>query len=694
MSQEERAQATSKVHQQWRQAMRSVSWIALSAVTAMLAMPALSADPPKIKDSESATHGTDDAQHQIVDTYRYPGFEVVQVNLPVLSHYSYILASGKEALVVDPDRDVQFYLDYAAKNGLAIKGVYLTHSHADFVAGHLEIVKAANCPIYQSAQSGAGYKIEGLKDGSTFKIGTAVLKILETPGHTPDGTCAVVYAGDDGKTGKVVLTGDTLFIGSVGRPDLLEGKMTAATLASMGFDSWTNKLAKLDDSVLVLPAHGAGSLCGAHLSDSPKSTIGAERASNPYLQYKSRNDFIMAVLRELPDTPQYFGHDAAMNRQGPPLVNWDAPMPEEAKADQGLTEPSKVYLADIRSAPAYAAEHIPNSVNIGLRGRLETWVGIMVPWVMQTDGKLVLVGSKEELKEALLRLNRIGYKAGVTTMETWKAASLPTRKVELVKPADLHAQMTTGKAPMIVDVRLPSEWMGLRIGDVVNLPLNRLGELSAKLDPTQPVVTVCNSAYRSSMAVGVLEGKGFKNVTSMAGGSEAWVEAGLPVIGAEVAKAFSAGPTAVKRVIKLADRVSADDLKRLAKDLPGTFDMVDIRPADQFADYNIPGSRNVDVAEVLSNPAYLTGAGPLIIADRDGSLAMQVAGILSQKTQRTIKALHGGLESYWKDAAMNEVGKATAIPAKPAQAAPVVVPQPPQGEMPKVEPPKKKSAGC
>ncbi len=673
--------------------MRIVLGIALCAMAATLTRPALSAESPKIKDAESATHGTDDARHQIVDTYKYSGFEVVQVNLPVLSHYSYILVSGNEALVVDPDRDVRFYLEYAAKNRLAIKGVYLTHSHADFVAGHIELVKAANCPIYQSADSGAGYKIEGLKDGSTFKIGTAVLKILATPGHTPDGTCAVVSAGEDDKTGKVVLTGDTLFIGSVGRPDLLEGKMTAATLASMGFDSWTNKLSKLEDSVLVLPAHGAGSLCGAHLSDSPKSTIGSERASNPYLQYKSRNDFIMAVLRELPDTPQYFGHDVAMNRQGPPLVNWDAPMPQEAKADKGLTDPAKIYLADIRGAAAYAAEHIPNSVNIGLRGRLETWVGIMVPWAMQADGKLVLVGGKEELKEAMFRLNRIGYKAGVITMEAWKAADLPTRKISLLKPAELYARMKVGNAPMIVDVRLPGEWMGLRIGDVVNLPLNRLGELSSKLDPTQPVVTVCNSAYRSSMAIGVLEGKGFANATSMAGGGEAWVEAGLPVIGAEAVKASSAGPSVARREIKLADRVSADDLKLLMKDLPGTFDLVDIRPADQFADYNIPGSRNVDIAEVLNNPAYLTGAGPLILVDRDGSLAMQIAGILSQKTQRSLKALHGGLEAYWKDTAMKDVGNATAMPPKSADT-PAVVPQLPQGETPKVEPPKKKSAGC
>jgi hydroxyacylglutathione hydrolase len=673
--------------------MKKIMWKAFFWALALICSMALAAEQGKIKDTESATHGDDAAKHQIVDTYKFQGFEVVQVNLPVLSHYSYILVSGKEALIVDPDRDVHFYLDFVSKNRLTIKGVYLTHSHADFVAGHLEIVKTADCPIYQSAASGAVYKINPMKEGSSFKIGSAIVKVLETPGHTPDGTCGLVFSGEEDKAGKALFTGDTLFVGSVGRPDLLEGKMTAASLASMGFDTWKNKLSKLDDSILVLPAHGAGSLCGAHLSDSPKSTIGAERTSNPYTTLKSRSEFITAVLGDLPEAPQYFKYNAAMNRQGPALVNWSAPLPPEVKAEQGLMETSKFYLVDLRDPVVYAAEHIPSSVNIGVRGRFETWVGIMVPWAMHESEKLVLLGSKAELKEALHRLHRIGYEAGVLTPETWKAAKLPTKKVEFIKPSELYAQMKAGAAPIIVDVRLPNEWMGLRIGEVVNLPLTHLSELSAKLDPTQPVVTVCNSAYRSSMAIGLLEAKGFQKVTSMAGGSEAWISAGLPVYGAEVAKP-AAGPAPIKREIRLADRMSADELRRLAKDLPGTFDLVDVRPADQFTDYHIPGSRNVDIAEVLSNPAYLTGAGPLIIVDRDGTLAMQIAGILSQKTQRTLKALHGGLEAYWKNSGWKDTGKSVMTPVQPAPPAPV--PAAPT-EAPKTEPPKapkKKSAGC
>ena len=245
-------------------------------------LAALAAEGTKIKDSESASHGAEDARHQVVDTYRFQGFEIVQFNLPVLSHYSYLLVSGPEALLVDPDRDINGYLDYAKKNNLTIKGVFLTHSHADFVAGHLETDQALNVPIYQNAASGAQYKIEPLQEGSTFRVGKATVKAITTPGHTPDGMCGLV-SGEGETQPHAVFTGDTLFVGSIGRPDLLEGTMTAATLASMSFDTWHNKLSKLPDSVVVLPAHGAGSLCGANLSDDPSSTIGREKSSNPYV---------------------------------------------------------------------------------------------------------------------------------------------------------------------------------------------------------------------------------------------------------------------------------------------------------------------------------------------------------------------------------------------------------------------------
>ena len=642
-----------------------------------------------VKDAESASHVDTAATQDVVTSYEYPGVKIVQFNLAVLSHYSYMVVSDKDALVVDPDRDIQVYLDTAKKEGWTVKGVFLSHSHADFVAGHSEFVKAVDCPVYQNKDSGAAYKINALSDGQTIPWGEATLRFLSTPGHTPDGMCMLVFGKDDRANPKAILTGDTLFVGSIGRPDLMGGTMAAATLAGMSYDTWTNKLSKLDDGIVVLPAHGAGSLCGAHLRDEPSSTIGMERQTNPYLQHQGKNDFITAVLEGLPDAPQYFKHNARMNREGPTLVDWNAALPKAPVLDSSLADQGKYYVVDLRDAKSFAAGHIPNSVNIGLRGRLETWVGIMVPW----GSNVVLCGSSEEMKEAVFRLNRVGYAVmGSVPFDAWSGAKQAVYANESILPQELYKRMQDGSAPMIVDVRLPTEWMGLRIGNVVNMPLNQLTDLAAKLDPNEPVVTVCNSAYRSSMGTGVLERRGFKKVASMEGGGEAWIEAGLPVIQPTAPGTAAAQP---KRVIKLPDRVDPAQLKRMLMDLPGAFDLVDIRPAEHFKDYSLPGSRNVDIADLLANAAYLTGAGPLVIVDRNGSLAMAAGGILSQKTERQIKVLFGGLEAYWSSAEMGEPVKAVPLPkGAPPAVQPPVPAAPAQPAPQKPEKPKKKSAGC
>jgi len=487
----------------------------------------------------------------------------------------------------------------------------------------------------------------------------------------------------------MILTGDLLFVGSIGRPDLMGGTVAAATLAGMGYDTWTRKLSKLDDGVVVLPGHGAGSLCGAHLRDEPSSTIGTERATNPYLQHKGRNDFITAVLEGLPVAPQYFKHNAKMNREGPPAVDWNAPAPQKPALDSSLSDTDRFYVVDLRDAKSFAAGHIPNAVNIGLRGRLETWVGIIVPW----GSKLVLCGSPEEVKEARLRLARVGYEvAGALSFEDWAAAKQAINKNEVVSPQELHKRMLEGNAPVIVDVRLPTEWMGLRIGNVLNMPLNQLSDMAFKLDPDIPVVTVCNSAYRSSLGIGLLERKGFKKVASMEGGGEAWIQAGLPVL--QTAASGAAISDVPKRVIKLPDLIEPAQLKRMLMDLPGTFDLVDIRPSGHFQDYNLPGAQNVDLGDLISNPVYLTGAGPLVIVDRDGSLAMAAGGILAQKTDRPIKVLYGGLSAYWNLAETGKSVKAAPMAPKAPEARPAVPVAPVQPVPKKAVPPRAKSAGC
>jgi len=680
-------------------------FLGLAFILALIWRPAAGAS---IKDTESASHGDEASSYQIVNTYQYPSYRLVQLTLGVLSHYSYMLISGGQALVVDPGRDVFAYLDLAKKENLKIKGVFLTHNHADFVAGHLELAKAVDCPIYASAKSGDQFPHQSLQEGSKIEVGDAVVKILETPGHTPDGLCGLVAPKKHPDQPNLILTGDVLFIGSVGRPDLMGGTASAAALASQSYDTWTRKLSKLPDDLNIFPAHGAGSLCGAHLSDEPTSTLGAQKVVNPYVKHKTRGAYVAAVLEGLPEAPQYFKHNAALNQKGPELVNWQE-APVQKKPDQALTNPGRFYVVDVRNAKEYAAGHIPNSVNIAVRGRLETWVGIMVPW----GSNLVLCGDPKELKEAVHRLHRVGYRAEVVTPEAWKKSKLPLEKNELIKPKDLYTQMQTPDSPVVVDVRLSSEWMGLRIGTVVNLPLNHLAELApAKLDPEQRVVTVCNSAFRSSLAVGILERLNFKKVASLDGGSEAWIAAGLPTFGPEARQPAAAAPAArpapapapvPKRDIKLPERLSPAALNRLLLDLPNTFELVDIRPPEAFADYHLPGSRNADIVDVMSSPAYLAGSIPLILVDRDGSLAMAVGGILSQKTPRPIKVLHGGLEAYWTDSVLKGAVKETPIsgdtpgrvqpsPPAPAPGGPPAAPAP--GPAPAPAPPKKKSAGC
>ena len=646
-------------------------------------------------DAEAATHGDEAASVQLVKETEQKAADFVfrQYNLGVLSHYSYLIGSSGEAMIVDPARDISRYLKDAQELGLKITRVYLTHSHADFVAGHMELAKATGADVIVNEATKAGYPHKPVKDGDAIAFGKVRGVIVTTPGHTPDGTCLYVYYPAAESNPTFVLTGDTLFIGSVGRPDLMGEGMSAAALAEMGFHSWKDKLSKLPDDTKFFPAHGAGSLCGAHLSDKPVSTIGEQRRENVYLQHKDLLSYVMAVIDGLPDAPQYFKHNARMNHDGPPLVDWDKTAPLALSAADVAAQGQKgAWIIDVRDAMAFAAAHPQGSINIGVRGRFETWTGIMIPW----GESFVLAGSDGEVREAAFRLKRIGYDAPAGFlqggMDAWKEAKLPVGSLKLLKPQGLHQQMQAGTAPIVIDVRLPSEWMALRIGNVLNIPLNKMFTDSKRLSKDMPVLTVCNSAYRSSMGASVLLKQGFKDVLNMEGGSEAWIAAGLPTLSASWGGHSTAAVPS--RAIRLPDRIAAAELKRMLMDLPGTFEIVDLRPPAQYADFNLPGSMNAEIADVIANPAFLNGAVPLVIVDRDGSLAMAVGGVLAQKTPRPIKVLFGGLEAYW-----NESGTVPGPSASAPSAAPVVkptaparAPAAPASAAP--EPPKKKSAGC
>ena len=603
-----------------------------------------------IADSESASHSDEAASYQIVNTYLGTDYKIVQFNLGVLSHYSYLVVSDGKVLAVDPGRDVQTYLDYAVKENLEWVGTFLTHSHADFVAGHREMEFATGQPIFAGHKSGALYPHRSIKEDDTIAVGNAILRIIETPGHTPDSLCCVVSPATNLKQQEFILSGDTLFVGSLGRPDLMGGTYSAAELAALMFDTWNYKLSHVSDNAVVLPAHGAGSLCGANLRDEPSSTIGQEKKSNAYLKYANdRSAFIANFLTGLEPAPQYFGENARMNQVGPEKVDWENPLNQKLTSLDGLIEHDDIYIVDLRDAAEYSEKHIPRSVNIALRGRMESWTGVVVPF----KSRVILTGSMAEIIEGARRLKRVGDNADYITFDDYLTSGGPVESARMISAGDLYQQMREGKAPIIVDVRKPAEWIGMKIGEVLNIPLDILEAKAAqRLNKNEPVVTVCNSAFRSSLAVGLLKRAGFKKPVSMQGGAEAWIEAGLPVVRIADASGGTAANMSAAQELRshgLPERLVPAQLRQMIKDLPGTFEIVDIRPAEQVRDYNPTGALAVGISDLLSNQSWLAGDVPLVIVDRDGTLSMIAAGILSQKTRRPIKALMGGVEAYWRE---------------------------------------------
>jgi glyoxylase-like metal-dependent hydrolase (beta-lactamase superfamily II)/rhodanese-related sulfurtransferase len=641
----------------------------------------------QIQDSESASHDVYAAKYQVEAVYEGNGFKIVQYNLAVLSHFSYLLISDGKVLVIDPGRDIETYLEYARKENLEWVGTFLTHSHADFVAGHREMAHATGAPIYAGHKSGDLFPHIAVKENDSIAVGKATLKVLETPGHTPDGLCGLVAGEESGQKGQFLLSGDTLFVGSVGRPDLMGANYSAAQLAGMMFDSWNNKLSKLADSVVVLPAHGAGSLCGANLSAEPSSTIGQEKRNNPYVKFAdNRSAFIANVLQGLKDAPAYFKENARINKEGPELVDWKNPLGNKVESLNGIMNRPDIYIVDVRNAAEYAKGHVWRAVNIALRGRIETWTGIIVPF----NARLILHGSEEEVLEAAHRLKRVGYNADYLDF----GKQFANTTAPMIEPSELRQRMKQGKAPVIVDVRLPDEWMGMRIGEVINIPLNKLEELAGKkLDQREEIVTVCNSAFRSSLAIGLLERNGFKNGRSMKGGAEAWVAAGYPVI--KISTAEKQADEAVEyRNLGLPERISANELMSRLKDLPGSLEIVDIRPKNQVLGYNPLNAQHADIGELIESQRWLVGDVPLLIVDRDGTLAMMAAGILSRKTKREIKVLRGGIEAFWQQQEMGFI-KDRMIPVGPAKVVPDAKTEPAAPKTaPESRPRKRKSAGC
>lgn len=460
---------------------------------------------------------------------------IKQYYLGCLAHASYLIADEKTGIagVVDPQRDIAQYLRDAEAGRYSIQYVFLTHFHADFLAGHIELRDEVGAKIYLGRRGEPEFQATRVGDGDRIVMGDVRLDILETPGHTPEGISIVVYdLAKNAEAPQAVLTGDTLFIGDVGRPDLLASiGVTADELADMLYDSLTKKLMALPDETLVYPAHGAGSMCGKNLSKETVSTIGEQKKFNYALQPMSREEFKRIVTAEQPEAPSYFIHDAVLNRQERP--NLAVSLAESLKAlsieDVLRFKTQGAQLLDVRDAIDFEGAHLAGAIHVGIQGKYATWCGT----VLNHDHPIVVIADAGSEEEAVMRLGRIGFDnvAGYLKGGMDALGDRPDliAKIERITAVALSEQLTTTGAPTVVDVRSEKEWTGRHIAGSVNIPLSHLRERAAEIPKNQPVVVHCEGGYRSAIAASILAQEGRSDVLDMVGGYNAWAASKLPV---------------------------------------------------------------------------------------------------------------------------------------------------------------------
>jgi glyoxylase-like metal-dependent hydrolase (beta-lactamase superfamily II)/3-mercaptopyruvate sulfurtransferase SseA len=454
--------------------------------------------------------------------------ELKQFYLGCLAQASYLIGSDGEAAVIDPRRDVDEYLAEAAARGLRIKYVIETHLHADFVSGHRELSARAGAEIVFGKKAGAAFPHRAVQDGDELPLGGARLRFLETPGHTPESISVLAFERASDAQPRLVLTGDTLFIGDVGRPDLVGAKgHSPEAMAAQLFDSLHDKLLRLPDAVEVYPAHGAGSLCGKHMSKETSSTIGEQRRTNYALQPMSKDAFVKMMTADLPEVPQYFPLDVEMNRAGADPLQ--APAPKAlAPAEVQARGEAGAIVVDVRDAASYGAGHVPGSLNVALQGQFASWAGTLIP-----GGREIVIVADEpaRVREATLRLARVGLErvAGYLDggIEAWDKAGLPVAERPQVSVLDLHAWQAEGRAGLrVLDVRRPGEHDAGHVPGALSIPLDRLERELARVPKASPLAVICAGGYRSSAATSILERHGVADVVNVTGGTNAWVAAG------------------------------------------------------------------------------------------------------------------------------------------------------------------------
>jgi glyoxylase-like metal-dependent hydrolase (beta-lactamase superfamily II) len=444
-----------------------------------------------------------------------------QFFLGCLAHASYMVVSQGIAAVIDPQRDVDIYIDAAKEAGLRIEHIIETHLHADFVSGHHELAERTGARIYLGEGSGATFPHTAVKDGDSIQFGNAEFKFMQTPGHTVESVCAVLTDLADPSRPRAVFTGDTLFVGDVGRPDL-SGDHTPQELAAMLYKSLHEKLLKLPDETEIFPAHGAGSLCGRQMSSERSSTIGKERRTNYALQAKTSDEFVNLLTESLPPRPEYFGYDVELNRRGAAALDHLPPLvPLQASEVLRLQSEGAVVL-DTRPAMDFAVAHIPGSIHIALSGQYASWAAR----ILGLDKHIILVGEDaEHLRESQLRLARVGIEKADAYLEDgvsgWVKSGYDLDYIPQISATEL-ADLLKQDPITVLDVRESTEVQGGAIENSIRIPLGQLAGRTGELDRDKLMVVHCKGGYRSSIATSILRRADFRDIANLTGGYDAW----------------------------------------------------------------------------------------------------------------------------------------------------------------------------
>ena len=462
-----------------------------------------------------------------------------QFYLNCLAQASYLIGdeASRTAAVIDPRRDVELYLNEAARHRMEIRHVFLTHFHADFLAGHLELRNRVGATIYLGARARAEYPFKAMADGDTLEIGQVRLRVLETPGHTPESISIVVYdLARNGDDPCAVLTGDTLFVGDVGRPDLRAALgWSASELGQLLFESLRTRILPLPDDTVVYPAHGAGSLCGKTIGTDTVSTIGEQRRTNYALQPMSSSEFVALVTADQPDAPPYFTYDAVLNSKERPTLDVSLRLHMRPLNLDRLLELQRegAQILDVREPTEFAQGHVAGSINIGLSGQYATWAGT----VLAAERPIVLVAAPGREQEAATRLGRIGFdsiagylEGGIAVLES---------RLDLLRRTDratadaLARELSAADPPFVLDIRTSREWRQKQIDGSVNIPLNQLASRIGELPRDRRMWVHCAGGYRSSIGASLLQLAGFDRLVELAGGLAAWEATKLPLQGLE-----------------------------------------------------------------------------------------------------------------------------------------------------------------